>query len=644
MPFRTASDQVVGNFRNSETLGYSRARKDADRRQANTPARLRAFNQGVTLGFADEFDAAGAALETGANNLIRRMTGRPSVGYGMADAYKADMDAQADADTRFAERHPVQSVALQVAGGVASPIGRVGGGFVARGANATSRIARGAAVGAMTGAAAGEGVGRGNAVKRLPSAGKGLMTGAAVGGAGTAALEAVGAGARVVNNMTGQRLMSPRASAAGRLRDALRADGVSDDVIAQAVSEYDQVGATSPTLADVAGENTRALLRFAGSQRGPARGAMQTYRDETVHGLPDAAMTRAEGLTPGETRPANAVAESLAEARDTAARTNYREPYATPVQIDAEMASALRGDTGRAAIRRARAAAAARRDDAQMQELDSLLTSNMEQFPQVSAGTLDRIRIAMGERARTAARRGAGDMASGLGSRARDIDTGLDNVPGLEVARGDYRSATRAIEGAQEIGPTVLRASPSEFAANLADMDERALNATRVGARQAITDALGQRANASGVLDQIAYAPNARQNLTALFGEAEADRFIQAARLNLQRARNANFMAPNTGSQTQLRGQDAVNLKSAFRFITRPVEAILERLANGLTITDAEAAELVRLGLMPANDAATAVRPTMTGAGRIGQGASRVVTATTVPAVGMVNSMTAPRQ
>jgi hypothetical protein len=620
--------------------GLAKATAAAKRRVASAPAPLRAFNQGATLGFADEIDAGSAALETGANNFVRRMTGQPSVGYGMGDAYKAVMDVESAGDRQFAKDHPVAAPVLQVAGAVLSPAGRVGGGYVSRGANAGARIVRGATVGAMTGAVAGAGGSRGGVKDRAVGAGEGAVVGAMTGGAVTAGIEGATTAARAVNNATGGRFGSPVASAMGRLRDALRADGVDENAINAAVADYERVGASSPTLADVAGENTRALLRFAGSRPGPARNQMQTYREETVHGLPDESINRTRALTPNEPRPAHVVADEIAEGREAAAATTYREPYATPVQIDAQTASALRGDAGRAALQRARQAAAARRNDAQMAEIDSLLASNMEEFPTVSAGTLDRIRIAMGERATTASQRGARDIGGGLRDRANDIDARLDGTPGLEPARAAYRSSSQAMEAISDIGPMVLRAAPDEFGAVMAGLDEQGVQAARVGARQAITDALGQRPNAMGLLDQIAYAPNARRNLTALFGPEEAERFVTSARLNLQRGRNANQMAPNSGSKTFSSEQDAKGFMSVVKAFGRPVEALLERVASGLTVTDAEAAVLVRLGLIDARQAAQAVQPRMTAPVRLGQGMAR-----TIPGAGStVGMMTGQRR
>lgn len=602
----------VGGWGDNDVAVVSQAKAlgDARRRVKTAPDRLRAYTKGITLGFADELDAGAAAAETAIGNAFSKLTGGKGSGYGPRQAYDAVMQANREGDNAFAKDHPVQNVALQIAGGLSTPGSAAAGRFVTRSAQTGLRalpgaVARSALVGATAGGLAGAGGAEDG--QRLSGAKRGAVTGAVVGAALPVIGETARTGVRALNNATGQRFMGAAAGANSRLRDALRADGVDEQTIAAAIQQRADTGALPPTLADVAGENTRALLRFAGSRPGEARNTMQAYRNETVEGVPDAAINRARSLTPDQ-RPAGEFQEGLRAARDTAARSEYAAPYAEPVQIGPEMASALRGDTGRSAIRRARAAAAARRDDLQMQELDQILGGDLSSFPPVSAGTLDRIRIAMGERGRTASQRGANDMASGLNARAQDLNAGLDAVPGLRDARSNYRGYSQAIE-AVDVGQRLLRDAPDAFAAGLADANPQALQAAQVGARQALADALGQRANASPVLRQIAFAPNARRNLTTLFGEGEAERFIQAARLNLQRAENANFMAPNTGSQTMSKGQDANVFMSFVNAVRNPAQALMERVAAGLTLTDAEAASLVRTGLMSPADAARAIRP-----------------------------------
>lgn len=155
------------------------ALRDARRRAGSTPGQVRATNKGFTFGVADEIDAAGAAVETGLNNALRRVTGRPDVGYGMRDAFGAVMQAERESDTQFAQDHPVQNVGFQVVGGIANPLNKLGGAYV-QGASGAGQVGRAAAVGGAWGAAYGAGNARPG--ERLEEGAKGAVTGALTSG------------------------------------------------------------------------------------------------------------------------------------------------------------------------------------------------------------------------------------------------------------------------------------------------------------------------------------------------------------------------------------------------------------------------------------------------------------------------------
>lgn len=185
--------------------GKAKAVADARKRIKSTPDQVRAITKGATLGFADELDAAGAALETGANNFVRMMTGRPDVGYGMRDAYGAVMQANREADQKFAEEHPVQNVALQMTGGIASPVARLGTGYVAGARSTPQAVVRAAQVGGATGAVAGAGGGEG-----LEGRARGALLGGAVGAGTGAALQGASAGLRARGARVAARPPSPQ--------------------------------------------------------------------------------------------------------------------------------------------------------------------------------------------------------------------------------------------------------------------------------------------------------------------------------------------------------------------------------------------------------------------------------------------------
>lgn len=162
----------------SPSPAKQKARADAEKRSRATPGAVRAAAQGPTISFADELDAASAALETGANNLVRRITGRPSVGYGMRDAYEAVMQTEREQRNLFAKEHPVANVMLPMAAGLMTPGAGAASRFVSGARTMAGTVARSAAVGAGFGAVAGAGAGEG-----VEGRAKGALAGGVVGGA-----------------------------------------------------------------------------------------------------------------------------------------------------------------------------------------------------------------------------------------------------------------------------------------------------------------------------------------------------------------------------------------------------------------------------------------------------------------------------
>ena len=131
---------------------------DARKRAASAPGQVRALSGGAAFNFADEADAAAAALETGAHNLFAKTGLVKPAPYSPRQAYEAVMQAEQEANANFAREHPVQNVALGITGAVASG-GGPGMGFIKAAPNLGARILRSAAVSAGGGAVAGAGAG-----------------------------------------------------------------------------------------------------------------------------------------------------------------------------------------------------------------------------------------------------------------------------------------------------------------------------------------------------------------------------------------------------------------------------------------------------------------------------------------------------
>jgi hypothetical protein len=589
--------------------GRPAADRDAARRLKSTPDQLRAVSKGATFGFADELDAAGAALETGVSNLFKRATGQKPA-YGMKDAYGAVMAANAKADNLFAEKNPVQNVVLQIGGGLIGPGVASGAKFIGAGRSLLGTTARAAGVGLATGAVAGFGTSDGGLAERGRGAARGATAGAIVGGALPSVGRLAQTGGRAINGALGQPFGGANQGAIARLREALKADGLDEAQLRTAIQQWTQSGVT-PEFLNIAGENTRALIRTAGSQ-GPARQATQKYRNTTVASIPNRAIERANALTPGETRrPAQFVADTVTQRR-TDANVRYAGPNSTPVEINGEMARAMRGNTGRAAIAEARRVAEINGDTAVMNELDQLPGGDLSSFPPMTARTLDKVRGALRDMGTAEAPTSRG-AAGGYRGRVEQMDTGLDAVPGLREARQHYRAQSQGIEAAE--GGASVMGPRSEFEPEIAGIANNpfGMAGARIRERQALRDKFGTRDQVKAVLDDIASAPDVRPNLRQLYGE-EGDRFANAAGNLSAKQEQANFIAPNTNSQTFSRGQDDEGMfgavRTAMEMFGGSIRPIIERLGRGLTITERERSLLVQLGIGSPEDAMRALAAT----------------------------------
>lgn len=455
------------------------------------------------------------------------------------------------------------------------------------------------------------------------------------GGVPSVARVAVSTANRGATALTGRGFLDPAREATRRMTKAFTDDGGLDSALERSNS-FGRSGASAPSVMDLGGGNVRRLVRAAAGGGGPAETHTLSYADRIRSNLQDNVVNRTRQLTPEYQGSAANLGAELEANQGRLATEQYREPYAQPATVTPEMVDALQGSAGRSAISRARGAAEDTRDARQMAELADLEAVAAEQgggrnpltgrvrsvqqaLEELSAGSLDRVRIAMRERGRALAQSGQNVRAGGHFGRVRDIDTALDQTPGLTEARDSYRQM-QAGRDSLETGAGVLNLPSSEYAGQISELANRGASATlgpanlgpglRVGARQAITDAVeAPTAGATGVLNRIGTSNRATANLANTFGAERGGQFQEAVRNEVARLRNANFVSPESGSQTQLRAMDEGLVGSIPTSLGSLVSKVADKIFRGTQLSPQEREAIVRLGLSEADIRRFAAQP-----------------------------------
>lgn len=432
----------------------------------------------------------------------------------------------------------------------------------------------------------------------------------------------VGALNKAKESLTGTPFRDPQTYAERILRGDIQSEGGAAPII-RSLNSWGESGASNPALIDVSGNTVRRRVRAAASgSTGNAQNVAQTYAERVAGNLQDRASGLANELTPNETRPANAVQQELTTTRDALAQRNYRGPYSDPAAVTPEMVSALQGPAGNRAINAAYITASDARDAQQMAELSDLRDVAREQsggadpitgrrrslaqaLSEVSAGSLDRVRIAMRDRgiALNSGPNRQGARAAAHFDRVSDIDTALDQTPGLQEARGQYRGYSERIRGI-DLGQTAINTPSSEYASQVGRLaTPGGQEAVGVGHRQAIIDAIQRPAEGStGALNRLSTSEQQRQNLTTSFGPDVASRFQAGISNEARRLQNARFISPNTGSQTALRTADASLVESLpIEGKVGLIKTIWNTIRQGDILSDAEREAIVRLGTSEAD-------------------------------------------
>lgn len=589
------------------TQSQQNAAKEADRRlttNGDNASRENALMQGVLLGGADELGGRLAQGSQMIENLRRRAAGE-SIEVNSSDLNDAYVGTFRRQQTDFADRKPFQSIGLNVAGGLLT-------GGATLGAGVSGAAATGAAYGGVTGLNSGTG----SFAERLPGAALGAAVGGAAGGALQGGMQVAAPYAKRIAGIAGgainpggaaraaTREMGPAVGAAARLEPLIGPEQIAERTRLQGLG-------LQPSVLDTFGNQGERIVRNAAGPAGPAADmAVQNSVSRTANLKPEI-MDATRGLS-RDPRSLEQVREGLTDVRSNLADSQYAPAYQTRVPVTEDVLSALSDEPGRAALRRARSAAIARRNDEQVAEIDGLLNGSATD---VTAGTLDRVRIAMAGRGRDLNQRpGSRDIAGGLFSRAEDLDGTLSTVPEIAPARASYADLSGALENLDDAA-SAFNTNPSDFADRVSRMTPTQREALVIGVRERIMSALGgQREAGTGAIQTVAEAPYSRQNLETLLGPDEAQQYIGQIQERVRQAQRAARVSPNTNSQTFGRTIDD-ETQSVSGMVGAGVDAAqaatgnlvaigrtLDRIRSRATLSPEERAAIVQLGIGSADD------------------------------------------
>jgi hypothetical protein len=290
--------------------------------------------QGLTASFSDEL---GGLLE----GLAYRLHGKGSFGEGYNVGVNRIRGQDADAQTQ----HPVISTAAQIAGAlpmVALPVGDA-----AEGASLAARIGRGMMQGGAYGGVAGAGGAQGGPEQRAVGAGEGALAGAATGGAIPVATEAVSTVARPVVNAIRARV-NPESFAAQKVTETLAKDKMTADQAAWQLASGSSYG-NNLALADIAGDNSRNLLRTTTNIPGPAADRVRTQVN-VAQMAQGGRIKKALGWYLADPDSYQAAKEAIIADRASAAKPYYDAAWERPVPYTQGLESLLQTPAGKSAL------------------------------------------------------------------------------------------------------------------------------------------------------------------------------------------------------------------------------------------------------------------------------------------------------
>ena len=569
-----------------------------------------ALAAGGSFGQRPKILATGSALKA-IPDAIQQRSFAP-----IAEGYRQGFDFFVDEQDRAREKLGLAGIAVEGAGALASggALARAGGQVLNRVApNLAPRVV--AAVAPRSGSAGGKvarftgrtglAAGGGAASGDVYGSGEGrAVENALYGAVGGAAAEPIirvgGATVRGARRLVGRDKTKPEVVAARKIVERRSPD-------AQArIDEAARLGLDPLSVVDVSRNSGRRMVRGVASASDGGQEIALNYRTQTREALPDRAQGIVRQMTGGDVDfpSAQAAAQANIKAVDD---FNYGPIQNQRIMVTPEMLQSLRPADAQAAIANARRVAelSGRQDD--VAALDTI--TNILQTGDVSRMQGLEVSTPVAEQIYRSIRDTTADLYSNAGTRSvgqamsglrNEFDTALQaQSPQIAQARAASREARQGAE-ALDVGfggfaPSRL---PSALANDVGALPQSARPNVLAGGQAQLQQRIGE--NPFATVNALGFRPNMTARLNAM--GAPTQDMTRAAQIEVGRARTADFISPNTGSQTQLRLNDAADIGATsltpYGIATKLMDFAFRRINS---FTEAEMEALVRMGVEPAD-------------------------------------------
>ena len=336
-------------------------------------------------------------------------------------------------------------------------------------------------------------------------------------------------------------------------------------------SQFEEAGITDYRPIDILDDNARARAMAYAARKTPARSQINKLADQERVDFGGRVSKHIERNISDTPQDAEDVIKALYEEQGQTARQKYGPQYDNSrVRLEPDQLGVINLPEAQKALR---ASEYVNRNDITpnptvsqgLQDLRGAATNAGDFSPskpaRIPASVLDRIQIALRERASDLYENGSRTLGSKVNTQRKLINSWLDDVEGLKEARTTFANQQRVIEAA-EAAPNALRAgNGNEIFQATQGLDLDQLAPARNVLSREMQRRLGERVSSAPSNAEAFTATEPMQRIAAYTGPEAAQRFSNATGLELERLRNLNAVAPGKGLKSLAVAED--DLKTA---------------------------------------------------------------------------------